>query len=151
VVIFDLATQVSTMIVPSNQSYMVSTPGWTSPALPLFKISDPENACPDWEKALNKPGTCSKVGDEKLEGRDTVKYRGSSKNGETGYAWVDRKLHLVIKWDGEKRGTELRNIQEGPQSASLFEIPSNYQKVDAKAADQAQRQKQKSARPTAPN
>jgi len=40
----------------------------------------------------------------------------------------------VIKWDGEKSAAELKNIQEGPQSASLFDIPTDYEKIDPAAA-----------------
>jgi hypothetical protein len=143
IVLLDLATQTSTMILPQNQTYIVSAPGKSRAALPLFKITDPDNACPNWEKAFNKPGSCSKVGEETLNRRSTVKYHGTSQSGETGDAWVDRKLHLVIKWDGEKTGVELQKIQEGPQSAALFKIPADYQKFDVEAA----KQQQKKSRP----
>jgi hypothetical protein len=143
IVLLDLATHTSTMILPQNKSYVVSPPGKSNAALPLFKIADPDNACPSWEKAFNKPGTCSKVGEETLNGRSTVKYHGTSQNGETGDAWVDRKLHLVIKWEGEKTGVELQKIQEGPQSAALFKIPADYEKFDL----DAMKQQQKKSRP----
>jgi hypothetical protein len=143
VVILDLATQTSTMILPQNKTYVISPPGKSHAALPLFKITDPENACPNWEKAFNRPGTCSKVGEETLNGRSTVKYHGTSQTGETGDAWVDRKLHLVIKWEGEKTGVELQKIQEGPQSAALFKIPADYEKFDL----DAMKQQQKKSRP----
>jgi hypothetical protein len=34
------------------------------------------------------------------------------------------------KWQGKSSAGELRNIQEGTQSASLFEIPAGYTKMD---------------------
>ena len=146
IVLLDLATQTSTMILPQNQTYIISPPGKGNAALPLFKIADPDNACPDWEKAFNKPGSCRKIGDETLNGRSTVKYHGTSNSGETGDAWVDRQLHLVIKWEGEKTGVELRKIQEGPQSAALFKIPADYEKFDVEAAKQQQKRPRPSAK-----
>ena len=37
---------------------------------------------------------------------------------------------LLVKWQGHSSAGELRNIQEGTQSASLFEIPAGYTKMD---------------------
>ena len=76
-----------------------------------------------------------------MNGRSTVKYTGTSNTGDTGTAWVDRKLRFVIKWEGEKGAAELQNIQEGPQAASLFEIPSDYEKMDIAAARAARKRK----------
>jgi hypothetical protein len=65
-----------------------------------------------------------------VNGRSAIKYAGSSKNG-SGYAWIDPKLRFVLKWEDNKGGTvELRNIKEGPQDPSLFQIPSDYHKFD---------------------
>ena len=45
--------------------------------------------------------------------------------------WIDRKLRFLVKTESAKgRGMELRNIQEGPQQASLFEIPAGYKKIE---------------------
>ena len=44
--------------------------------------------------------------------------------------WVDTKLHCVVKTDGAAGSIELRNIKEGSQPASLFEIPAGYTKFD---------------------
>jgi hypothetical protein len=35
-----------------------------------------------------------------------------------------------VKWQGKDSGGELRNIQEGSQPASLFEVPAGYTKMD---------------------
>ena len=37
---------------------------------------------------------------------------------------------LPSQWQGRSSAGELRNIQEGTQSASLFEIPAGYTKMD---------------------
>jgi hypothetical protein len=60
-----------------------------------------------------------------------VEYEGVSNKGEKSHIWVDTKLRCVVKTDGGTGGgIELRNIQEGSQPASLFEIPSGYTKFD---------------------
>jgi len=44
--------------------------------------------------------------------------------------WLDPKLRFPVKWEGKNGSGELRNIQEGSQPSSLFEIPSGYTKFD---------------------
>lgn len=132
--ILNLTMRQSSMVLPATKSYVVSQPGHLQSSIPFFVVEDPENACPAWDKTMKSPGTCKKVGNETINDRSTVKYTGTTDTGETGTAWIDRKLHYVIKWDGEKSAAELKNIQEGPQSASLFEIPTDYEKIDPSAA-----------------
>lgn len=146
--IINVAQRSSTMVLPGNKSYVISAPGHLASSIPLFHIDDPENACKAWEKAMQNPGTCKKIGDDTLNGRATVKYTGAMENGDTGTAWIDKKLNFAIKWEGEKTVAELQNIQEGPQAAALFEVPSDYQKMDTAAAHQGA--KKKSARPLPP-
>jgi hypothetical protein len=98
----------------------------------FFRTGDADNACGDWlEQPANQGGSCHKVGNETVNGRNTVKYEGTNAKGETGFVWVDPKLRFPVKWQGKDgQGGELRNIQEGSQPASLFEIPAGYQKFD---------------------
>ena len=91
----------------------------------------PGDACSEWLKLeANKGGTCHKVGSETVNGRSTVKYEGTNAKGEAGAAWFDSKLRFPVKWDGKNGGGEMQNIQEGPQPASLFDIPAGYTKMD---------------------
>ena len=46
------------------------------------------------------------------------------------HVWLDAKWHFVVKQESAGITGELANIKEGPQPASLFEIPSDYQKMD---------------------
>jgi hypothetical protein len=78
----------------------------------------------------NQGGTCRKVGSETVNGRNAVKYEGTNSSGETEQVWLDPKLRFPLKWQGKNHGGELRNIQEGGQPASLFEIPAGYTKMD---------------------
>ena len=139
-VILNLAQRQSTMVLPDNKTYILSPPGQIPSSIPFFNLLDPDNACAAWEKAVQKPKTCTKVGNDTVNGRTAVKYTGTSSNGDTGTAWIDRKLRFPIKWEGEKGAAELQNIKEGPQAAKLFEVPSDYEKMDVAAA-RAQRKK----------
>lgn len=97
----------------------------------FFRTGDAENACADWLKLeANKGGSCHKVGNETVNGRNTVKYEATNARGETGTAWIDPKLRFPVKWQGKNGGGELRNIQQGSLPASLFEIPAGYSKFD---------------------
>ena len=142
VAIVDLGSRTTLMIIPDNKSYVKTT--HVNASLPFFHITDVENACPEWEKSVDAPGTCKKVGDETLSNRATVKYKGTATDGDTGYAWIDRNLKTVIKWEGERGAAELQNIQEGPQAAALFQVPDGYQLFDLAAEQNAARQKNKS-------
>jgi hypothetical protein len=129
IVIIDLKQQAGVMELPGNKTYTVLQPEQISPATPFFHSANPENACSTWETLVHKQGTCTKAGEEVINGRQAVKYKGIARNGDTGWAWVDRKLSFVIKWEGQAGAAELRNIKEGPQAADLFEIPKEYERT----------------------
>jgi hypothetical protein len=80
--------------------------------------------------------------------REAVEIAGTTDSLDTGTAWIDKKLNFAIKWEGEKTVAELQNIQEGPQDASLFEVPKDYQKMDTAAAHKSA--KKKISRPLPP-
>ncbi len=72
---------------------------------------------------------------ENVNGRDTEKWQRtlSRPDGSTmqSYQWYDPKLKIAIREEvagGYVR--ELRNIKEGKQSESLFEIPKDFTKID---------------------
>jgi hypothetical protein len=128
----------SIVLLPQRRVYMDSMP-WMNktPAVALFwHVDDVDNACPQWKSAAEQVktdknwGSCTKVGSDTVNGRSTIKYEGVSDKGEKGNVWVDTKLHCVIKADNTSGGFELRNIQEGSQPASLFEIPAGFTKFD---------------------
>jgi hypothetical protein len=148
IVIIDMKQQTGVMELPKNKTYSMLRPAQISPSIPFFHSADPENACPAWETFVHKQGTCTKAGNEVINGRQAVKYRGIARNGDTGWAWVDRKLSFVIKWEGEAGAAELRNIKEGPQSAVLFEIPKDYERTDS-PSKQPETAKKKPAKPGA--
>jgi outer membrane lipoprotein-sorting protein len=131
--IMNLTTQTSTVLMDQQHMYMelpAQTAAQRNP-YKFFRTADAENACSDWlQLSWNKGGTCHKVGNETVNGRSTVKYEDTNANGEAGTIWVDPKLRFPVKWQGKNGSGELRNIQEGSQPASLFEIPAGYIKFD---------------------
>ncbi len=141
VIIADLKQRTGFMMFPEDKMYTMLQARQISPSMPFFYSADPENACGPWETAVSKPGSCTKVGDETIDGRATVKYSGTAGNGDTGSAWVDRNLRFVIKWEGQTGAAELRNIHEAPQSIMLFELPKDYQRTDVRASGQGSAKK----------
>ena len=126
------------MVIAQRHMYMDSVPGMMkTPTITLFwHVEDVNNACPQWKKVAEQAGTdknwgsCTKVGSDTVNGRSTVKYEGVSNKGDKSYYWLDTKLHCVIKTENSSGSTELRNIQEGSQPSSLFEVPAGYTKFD---------------------
>lgn len=138
IVIMNFTTQTTDILIPERQMYIESVNGqgpggaMMQKSFNFFRPSDMENACPTWQKmAQNSGGTCKRIGDETVNGRDTVKYEGTDSKGQTSTVWLDPKIAFPIKWVDSKGGSgELQNIKEGSQPASNFEIPSGYQKMD---------------------
>jgi hypothetical protein len=134
-VIVNFATQTS-MVLMSQQHMYMEMPmqaqsqrmGFTAA---FFQTGDVENACGDWQKIGSHQGSsCHKVGGETINGRSTVKYETANANGDVSHFWLDPKLRFPVKWEGKNSAGELRNIQEGTQPASLFEIPAGFTKMD---------------------
>ena len=133
-VIMNFATQTSTVLMAQQHMYMempAQVQGQRmSYASAFFRTGDVENACGDWQKmALNQGSTCHKVGSESVNGRSTVKYEATNASGDVSHFWLDPKLRFPVKWQGKNSDGELRNIQEGAQPASLFEVPAGFTKM----------------------
>jgi len=133
-VLINFDTQTTTVLMAQQHMYMempVTQNQRLGYANTFFRTGDVEAACGDWQKMTHvQGGTCRKVGSETVNGRSTVKYEGSNSSGEVSHFWIDPKLRFPVKWEGKKEKWELRNIQEGAQSASMFEIPAGYTKFD---------------------
>lgn len=131
-VIMNLATHSSTVLMEQQHMYMDTPMQMTAQRNPyFFRARDVDDVCSDWlNLEWNKGGSCRKVGNETVNGRSAVKFEGTNSKGEAGTVWMDPKLRFPLKWQGKNGGGELRNIQEGSQPSSLFEIPSDYKKFD---------------------
>ncbi len=132
-VIIDPASQKTIVLMPERHMYMeVPQEQTMNQTMNVFHVQDVDNACSQWlAMDRNKGGTCHKLGTETVNGRSTVKYEGTDAKGKSGTVWIDPKLHFPVKWQGQnEQGGELRNIQEGSQPSSLFEVPAGYTKFD---------------------
>ena len=137
-VIVNFSTHMTDVLMPERKMYMEMPqgqgPGAQQWSRDLFRPSNLDDACSEWAKLpQNQGGSCKNLGGETVNGRSTVKFEGTNSRGETGYAWVDKKIAFPIKWEGKNDTRELQNIKEGSQPASLFEIPSDYQKFQMPA------------------
>ena len=134
--IMDFSQEKYYILMPERKMYIESSEmgDHMHRGMNFFRPTDVNNACPDWERLAEKNhklATCRKLGNETVNGRSAVKYEGTSDDGKKGTVWLDSKLRFILKWKGdEDEGGELRNIQEGSQPSSLFDIPSDYQKFD---------------------
>jgi hypothetical protein len=144
--IVDEAQNRAIAIMTDRHMYMEAPQMMTKPVtLHLWRVADVNDACPQWKKVVeqaqtnSKWGSCTKVGSDTVNGRSAVKYQAISSDGKTGYAWVDTQLHCVVKTEDSTSGIELRNIQEGSQPSSLFEVPAGFTKFDMGSMMQRQR------------
>ncbi|MGA8621480.1 MAG: hypothetical protein WB660_23515 [Candidatus Sulfotelmatobacter sp.] len=125
------------VVMSARQMYMDAPLRIVKPLITHYwRVEDVNDACPEWKKTAEQAGTdknwgsCTKVGSETLNGQSTVKYEAVSNKGEKTHVWVATKLRCVVKTDESSGGFELRNIQEGSQPSSLFEVPAGYTKFD---------------------
>jgi hypothetical protein len=131
-VIVDFAKGTTLVLVSEQKMYMEMPQAMGKErGIAFFRPMEVENACGELQKmAFKTGGSCQKIGNETVNGRNAVKYEGKSAEGETSQFWIDPKLAFPVKWQGKGGGGELANIQEGAQPASLFEIPAGFQKMD---------------------
>jgi hypothetical protein len=132
VVIMNFATQTADILMPQQHMYMEMTiqAQGQRQTYSFFEAGDVQDACGDWQKiAHTQAGTCHKVGTDTVNGRSAVEYEATNSSGDVTRVWLDAKVRFPLKWQGKNSG-ELRNLQEGSQPASLFEIPAGYTKMD---------------------
>jgi len=131
-VIVNFATQTSTVLMTQQRMFMEMPAQSQTQRLgySFFQTGDIENACTDWQKTGHNQGnTCRKIGSDTVNGRSAVKFETTNQNGEISHFWLDPKLRFPVKWDGKSSNGELRNIQEGGQPASLFEVPAGFTRM----------------------
>jgi hypothetical protein len=115
--------QTSVALFPARKAYQPLAAGPSQ----YFRVENAEDACPDWQKASDQKIVCEKVGQEVVDGRQTVKYHNKNSSSDaTAAVWIDLTLKFVVKWEGAGTGAELHNIQVAQQAADLFAVPSAY-------------------------
>lgn len=131
ITITDINTKVVQTIMPDQKMYMEMNMNgmMMKNKMPDMKPYDPNNPC-----AGDDNVTCTKVGSELMNGRMTDKWQFTAKPGKKGVnrtVWIDKANHIPIKTVMDDGTTvEFKNIKEGPQPASLFQVPAGYQKMD---------------------
>jgi hypothetical protein len=130
IMITHFATQTSDMLMPQQHMYMEFKADQNrmhrGPNTSDMHPFDPKNPC------ANDPDlTCKNVGTETVNGRTADHWQLThKKDGTVSNVWIDQQLHFPIKAVSEDSTWNLTNIKEGEPSASLFEIPAGYQKMD---------------------
>jgi hypothetical protein len=92
-----------------------------------FLPVDPAEPCRDYKGLI----ACRAITQEYVNSRQTMKWEFThALGGETwnSYEWIDPKLRVAVRRQYKDHVTELRNIQEGPQPTSLFEVPATLLK-----------------------
>lgn len=157
--IFDVANNSMTFVSDKDHMYIgggnsslvnaaVSKMGGAS-LWRIFRPANASNPCTTWNAVVQSYAqlynnrtppsfSCSSEGSDNVNGRPAQKWavtsvdKGVTKHGEV---WIDDELHVVTRSmdQGERGGMELRDIHEGPQPESLFEIPAGYKPFDPTA------------------
>jgi hypothetical protein len=152
--IWDGAQQSTTLLMDKDHSYIAGNSPILAatlnrsgaPAmLRIFKPSNASDPCVDWNAAVlpyqdsTRPRphfTCQSGGSDMVDGRSATRWTVVTTQGartQTGYAWIDSRLHVVSKSQDSTGTVELKNIREGAQPDAEFQIPAGYHPVDATA------------------
>jgi hypothetical protein len=129
-IILDLANKKSVILEPEQKAYIDRNWGDPAPSdlyrmyLFLPPLVNLEDACAEWVPIVNG-ARCKKAGYELVDGRRTIKYELTA-GRDILSLWVDTRLHTLAKRKNNWTDTELRNVHEGQQPPSLFEIPAGY-------------------------
>jgi hypothetical protein len=132
-IITDGSTQTNYIVMHERHMYMETQSNQPNPFMRqspgLPRDFDPKNPCA-WA-AQHDYTSCKPLGTETVNGRLCDKYQGTSKDGKTGTAWIDQKLHFWVKGvSADGASFEFSNIKEGRPDASLFQPPAGYQKMN---------------------
>ena len=79
--------------------------------------------------AISAPGAATEdLGTETVNGTACTKYRVAYE-GQSMWVWASQADGIPVKMQSTDGGTviQMRNVEVGPQPASLFEIPAGYQ------------------------
>jgi outer membrane lipoprotein-sorting protein len=130
--IMDSSKQVSYMLMHAQKMYMEFRADQVNPmARNLPQVEHSFNAKNPCASSMNTDSTCKDLGPDIRNGRTCEKWLLTRKSGDTMTMWVDQKLHFPIRTETSAGSVyEYSNIQEGPQPASLFELPAGYRRFD---------------------
>ncbi len=129
IIITTFATKTTDILMPQQHMYMEhkagENPMHRGPNTADVHPYDPKNPC-----ATDPGTTCKDLGSETVNGRTAEHWQVTHKDGAVSDLWIDDQLHFPIKTVTEGTIWQLKNIKEGPQEASLFQVPSGYRKME---------------------
>ena len=129
IIITTFATKTVDILMPQQHMYMEhkagDNPMRRGPNTADVHPYDPTNPC-----SAEPDTTCKNLGTETVNGRTTDHWQVTHKDGKVSDVWIDNKLHFPIKTVSEGTTWQLTNIKEGPQDPSLFQVPSDYHKME---------------------
>jgi outer membrane lipoprotein-sorting protein len=135
--VIDFSTNSAIIIMSEQRMYMDMPMQRIAQNSMAYWRPDPNDACPGWQKiaAASKDSkrhiaSCHRLGVEQVNGRNAVKYEGTSTSGELTTVWIDPQLRFPLKVHNTDSDYELKNIQEVAQPASLFAPPAGYRKFE---------------------
>jgi hypothetical protein len=108
----------------------------------MFVAVDPGDPCRQWQIMAklagagdpSEPWRCERIGEDIIDGRRALAYRAISSPGRDIVGWISPELKFPLRIKLEDGATIMvQNIQDGPQSARLFEIPPGFRKFDPQA------------------
>ena len=135
--IIDFYTQSLFILIPESKLYVR---GATASGMPfyqaawLFRPHSSEHPCGQWISEADRRGLtlrCQRVGEDRIDGRSTVKWEATSPEGANGVLWYDPTLNFVVKVlrtskDGIQSGYELQDIKPGVQPKDLLDPLASY-------------------------
>jgi hypothetical protein len=134
----DTAKPAAYFVRPGAHTYMDARQ--SSRLTRLLVPMDPDEPCRQWQAVAHVGGLaeqgdwrCERIGEERIDGRDANVFHVLSGSGQL-FGWIDRtrKFPLRIKTEDDTI-IALEHFKDEPQSASLFEPPSNFRKFSPEA------------------
>src|SRR6185312_6241001 len=154
-VIWDAGQKSTTIVMDKNRSYIggsnspivnAALNGSGAPTLVRLFAPASSDPCSTWNQAVLRfqysthkapHFSCQSAGTDVVNGRPAQKWAVTTTdaNGTTqsGYAWIDNKLHVVSRSQDKNSEMDLQNVQEGPQPDAVFQIPAGYHQIDESA------------------
>jgi hypothetical protein len=138
--LIDGANRAAYFVRPADRIFMDARQ--SSRLTQMFVAVDPGDPCRQWQimaklagaADAGDPWRCERVGEETLDGRRATAYRAITPAGRDFVGWIDPDLKFPLRIKLADGATiAVQNIQEGPQSAALFEIPAGFGKFDPQA------------------
>jgi hypothetical protein len=122
IILGDPAAGSMNILMPDQGIYLALPVGMSPVSVPPVSGYNPADPCSTGELT-----NCVSLGAGQVNGYDTAGWQ-LDLDGETWSAWISTELSIPVRQVRSDGTTiDFTNITMGPQDASLFEIPSNYQ------------------------